>query len=131
LDGPISRISEVNEQIDLEGDDILVLTIDPKGLLTPNMLVKGQIELYDSIGEIWIIEIELKAENENSNGFQYLLTPGNTIGIAFMLSSIWVVLGMREKKTKDKTVPNTEVANIVEFEEIVEFDAWGRRIDRH
>ena len=64
------------------GDDILVLTIDPKGLLTPNMLVKGQIELYDSIGEIWIIEIELKAENENSNGFQYLLTPGNTIGIA-------------------------------------------------
>ena len=131
LDGPISRISEVNEQIDLEGDDILVLTIDPKGLLTPNMLVKGQIELYDSIGEIWIIDIELKAENENSNGFQYLLTPGNTIGIAFMLSSIWVVLGMREKKTKEKTVPNTEVVSIVEFEETVEFDAWGRRIDRH
>ena len=129
LDGPISRISEVEEQIDLDGDDVLVLTIDPKGLLTPNMLIKGQIELYDSIGEIWIIEIELKAENKDSNGFQQILTPGNTISMAFILSSIWVVLGMREKKKIDENIPEIDKTTIIELEKTVEFDAWGRRID--
>lgn len=129
LDGPISRISEVEEQIDLDGDDVLVLTIDPKGLLTPNMLIKGQIELYDSIGEIWLIEIELKAENKDSNGFQQILTPGNTISIAFILSSIWVVLGMREKKKIDENIPEIDKTTIIELEKTVEFDAWGRRID--
>ena len=129
LDGPISRISDVEEQIDLNGDDVLVLTIDPKGLLTPNMLVKGQIELYDSIGEIWLIEIELKAKNKDSNGFQQILTPGNTISMAFILSSIWVVLGMREKKKMDQNVSNIEKTTIIELEKTVELDAWGRRID--
>ena len=129
LDGPLSRISEVEQQIDLEGEDILVLTIDPKGLLTPNMLVKGQIELIDSIGETWVIEVELKVEDKNSNGFQKLLTPGMTIATAFMLSSIWVVLGMRENKNKKQEIEQIENTTIVQLENPVELDAWGRRMD--
>ena len=129
LDGPLSRISEVEQQIDLEGEDILVLTIDPKGLLTPNMLVKGQIELIDSIGETWVIDVELKVEDKNSNGFQKLLTPGMTIATAFMLSSIWVVLGMRENKNKNQEIEQMENTTIVQLEKPVELDAWGRRMD--
>ena len=130
LDGPISRISEVDEQIDLDGDDVLVLVIEPKGLLTHNMLIKGQIELYDSIGEMWVIELEIKAENQDSNVFQQVLTPGVTIGVALILASIWVVLGMREKETKNNSTSNLEEFKKMESELTVEFDAWGRRIDQ-
>ena len=129
LDGPISRISEVDEQIDLDGDDVLVLVIEPKGLLTHNMLIKGQIELYDSIGEMWVIELEIKAENQDSNVFQQVLTPGVTIGVALILASIWVVLGMREKETENNSTSNLEEFKKMESELTVEFDAWGRRID--
>ena len=131
LDGPISRISEVEEQIDLDGDDVLVLTIEPKGLLSHNMLVKGQIELHDSIGEIWIIEIELKAKNEDSNVFQQVLTPGITIGVALILASIWVMLGRREKDKEHNTISDLKEFTKFEMEKNVEFDAWGRRIDEH
>ena len=130
LDGPISRISEVEEQIDLDGDDVLVLVIEPKGLLTHNMLIKGQIELYDSIGEMWVIELEIKAENQDSNVFQQVLTPGVTIGVALILASIWVVLGMREKETENNSTSNLEEFKKMESEFTVEFDAWGRRIDK-
>ena len=129
LDGPISRISEVEEQIDLDGDDVLVLVIEPKGLLTHNMLIKGQIELYDSIGEMWVIELEIKAENQDSNVFQQVLTPGVTIGVALILASVWVVLGMREKETENNSTSNLEDFKKMESELTVEFDAWGRRID--
>ena len=130
LDGPISRISEVDEQIDLDGDDVLVLVIEPKGLLTHNMLIKGQIELYDSIGEMWVIELEIKAENQDSNVFQQVLTPGVTIGVALILASIWVVLGMREKETENDSTSNLEEFKKMDSELTVEFDAWGRRIDK-
>ena len=131
LDGPISRISEVEEQIDLDGDDVLVLTIEPKGLLSHNMLVKGQIELHDSIGETWVIEIELKAKNQDSNVFQQVLTPGITIGVALILASIWVILGIREKDKQSNTISNLEDFTKFELEKNIEFDAWGRRIDEH
>ena len=131
LDGPISRISEVEEQINLDGDDVLVLTIEPKGLLRHNMLVKGQIELHDSIGETWVIEIELKAKNQDSNVFQQVLTPGITIGVALILASIWVILGMREKDKESNTISNLEEFTTFELEKNIEFDAWGRRIDEH
>ena len=93
------------------------------------MLVKGQIELIDSIGETWVIDVELKVEDKNSNGFQKLLTPGMTIATAFMLSSIWVVLGMRENKNKNQEIEQMENTTIVQLENPVELDAWGRRMD--
>jgi hypothetical protein len=78
---------------------------------------------------MWVIELEIKAENQDSNVFQQVLTPGVTIGVALILASIWVVLGMREKETENNSTSNLEEFKKMESELTVEFDAWGRRID--
>ena len=134
VDGALSRIASVNNLIVLEGDDELPLTIEPKGLLKPNMLIKGEVVIYDSSGERWIIDVELTAANDDANGFQMLTTPGRAIGIASLLASIWVILGIREKpKVAEDVEQVSSHENIDEINQIStstqEIDAWGRPLD--
>ena len=134
VDGPLSRIASVEGQLDLQGDDELILSIDPKGLLSPNMLIKGEIVIFDSSGEKWLIDVELTAQKDDENGFQKLTTPGKAIGIASILASIWVVLGIREKpKVANASEENNVEENINDFSQVSitgqEIDAWGRPLD--
>lgn len=134
IDGPLSRIATIGSQLDLQGSDEIVINIDPKGLLAPNMLVKGEIVIYDTSGEKWFIEIELTAQNEDANGFQKLTTPGRAIGIASVLASLWVILGIREKSSSKKQVDNvvleSQNAESYPTENLEqENDAWGRPLD--
>lgn len=134
VDGALSRIASIESQLDLQGGDEIVVTIDPKGLLAPNMLVKGEIVIYDTSGQKWFIEVELTAQNEDSNGFQKLTTPGRAIGIASILASLWVVLGIREKPSNKTNIEeivleenNQQSPQSSEIE--YELDAWGRPLD--
>jgi hypothetical protein len=134
VDGALSRIASVNNQLDLVGDDELMLTIEPKGLLKPNMLIKGEIVIFDSAGEKWIIDVELTAQNDDANGFQKLTTPGRAIGIASILASIWVVLGIRDKpkvaEENMEAVKGSDVQeNLQNPTSVREIDAWGRPLD--
>ncbi len=132
VDGPISRITNVDNFIDLDGSDILVLDIDPNGLLSPNMLVKGEIIFYDNSGNDWTIDIELTAKNDNSNGFQEFFTPGKSISIACILAALWVVLGIRDrtkKATQEESVDNNSIIEVISEQENIEKDAWGRPLD--
>ena len=134
VDGALSRIATIESQLDLEGNDEIVVSIDPKGLLAPNMLVKGEIVIFDTSGEKWFIEVELTAQNEDSNGFQKLTTPGRAIGIASILASLWVILGIREKSSSKPEIDKisiednnqgTSQTSITEHE----LDVWGRPLD--
>lgn len=134
VDGALSRIATIESQLDLEGNDEIVVSIDPKGLLAPNMLVKGEIVIFDTSGEKWFIEVELTAQNEDSNGFQKLTTPGRAIGIASILASLWVILGIREKSSSKPEIDKisiednnqgTSQTSITEYE----LDVWGRPLD--
>ena len=98
------------------------------------MLVKGEIVIYDTSGQKWFIEVELTAQNEDSNGFQELTTPGRAIGIASILASLWVVLGIREKPSNKTNIEDIVVeesnqqspqSSSIEYE----IDAWGRPLD--
>ena len=134
VDGPLSRIASVESRIDLVGDDEIILTIDPNGLLSPNMLVKGEIIIYDTVGEKWIIEVELTAQNDDANGFQKLTTPGRAIGIASILASLWVILGIREKgkPQPEENVNEIQINDQVNTQLSIngqEMDAWGRPLD--
>jgi len=134
VDGALSRIASIESQLDLEGNDEIVVSIDPKGLLAPNMLVKGEIVIFDTSGEKWFIEVELTAKNEDSNGFQKLTTPGRAIGIASILASLWVILGIRDKSPSkpeieeialdDNTEETSQLSSIKP-----ELDVWGRPLD--
>ena len=134
VDGALSRIASVNNQLDLVGDDELMLTIEPKGLLKPNMLIKGEIVIFDSAGEKWFIDVELTAQNDDANGFQKLTTPGRAIGIASILASIWVVLGIRDKpKVAEENMEAVKGSDVQENLQnptpVQEIDAWGRPLD--
>tara|TARA_B100001996_G_C18669019_1_gene595978 strand:- start:229 stop:2325 length:2097 start_codon:yes stop_codon:yes gene_type:complete len=134
VDGALSRIASIESQLDLEGNDEIVVSIDPKGLLAPNMLVKGEIVIFDTSGEKWFIEVELTAQNEDSNGFQKLTTPGRAIGIASILASLWVILGIREKSSSKPEIEeialddnNEETSHLSSIKP--ELDVWGRPLD--
>jgi len=134
VDGALSRIATVNSQLDLQGNDELALSIEPKGLLKPNMLIKGEIVIFDSSGEKWIIDVELTAQNDDANGFQKLTTPGRAIGIASILASIWVVLGIKDRPKDSKDEQDNNTIEVVKFETPMEtsennIDAWGRPLD--
>ena len=132
IDGPMSRITTVESTIDLDGNDVVSLIIEPNGLLSPNMLVKGELEFYDTSGEKWTIELELTAKNDESNSFRELITPGITISIACLLAALWVILGIKERTKNIKNDEHQTVDENIDHitsQPQVELDAWGRPLD--
>ena len=53
IEGPLSRIAEVQQTVNIAEVESLEISIDPSGLLSEGMLVKGEIELYSRFGEKW------------------------------------------------------------------------------
>ena len=61
LDGPMSRIGEVDNRIDLSGNDSIEIQIEPNGLLQDRMSVNGEIVLISQSGHRWTIHLEYSA----------------------------------------------------------------------
>ena len=130
IDGPLSRISDSEQTLRLNGaNDILVLDIDPKGLLVNNMIVNGEIKIYDSNGNNWNIDVTLTAESAASNSINDYVNGGQLIGLACIFAALWVFLTMKDSATENQSTAVTDNKNGTLSPKEMQFDAWGRLLD--
>ena len=97
IDGPLSRIASGPENVALNGnDDSITIDIYPNNLLSHNMIIRGQIELTDSTGKSWNIDVKLNSKSDSLNTLGEIINPGQMISIALLLAAFWVYLSMKE-----------------------------------
>jgi len=129
VDGPLSRIADSGNNLNLDGqNDELILNIDPKGLLTNNMIIKGDIEIRDSTGNLWFVNIELEANDEKGMSIGNYLGPGQMISIALLFAASWVFLTLKERDSNNNQ-EDYEIGSLDDLKNYNSFDAWGREID--
>jgi len=131
LDGPLSRIGTVSNQISLDGNDKATLEIEPNGLLENRMSVKGELILISQSGHRWTIELEYTAVDGESSILDEWSTPGKLLGSAGIICVLWVLIGMFDRmKVPSNSQQNTsfEVSPMV-TKIAPDADAWGRSID--
>ncbi|MDG1555257.1 MAG: hypothetical protein P8R00_03325, partial [Candidatus Poseidoniaceae archaeon] len=132
LDGPMSRIGEVDNRVDLGGNDSIEIQIDPNGLLQDRMSVNGEIVLISQSGHRWTIHLEYSAIDGERSTFDEWRTPGRLLGCAGRISAGWVLFAMMDKRPKSNpknTQPDDENTPFGSAIELNETDAWGREID--
>lgn len=109
IDGPLSRIATTESTKEISPGSTIVLDIDPAGLLTPGMMVKGEVILASDSGHRYAITVELEAESSELSTFDKYTKPANLIPIALALATLWVVLGIssptRQVSTDEQEVP--------------------------
>ena len=129
IDGALTRIADSSDTITLNGEeDLLLITIKHNDLLSNNMLVNGHIEIVDTAGNTWFVEIELTAESEGLKSINDFIGPGQMISLALLFAALWVYLTMRESAAKTSKPDDDEIKTTVTAEEIL-LDAWGRPLD--
>lgn len=129
IDGALTRIADSSDTITLNGEeDLLLITINHNDLLSNNMLVNGHIEIVDTAGNTWFVEIELTAESEGLKSINDFIGPGQMISLALLFAALWVYLTMRESAAKTSKQDDDEIKTTVTAEEIL-LDAWGRPLD--
>ena len=133
IDGPLARIAEGNDVVMLENDAFYELEITPNGLLTDNMLVRGELILYTDEGGEWTITINLNAGDNEETFLSELRTPGRVIGVSGILIGIYLMLGLLSRK-QSKPIQQDENVEYIQPVQIqpptpVAADPWGRPID--
>ena len=131
LDGPLSRVASGPSSVVLSDDSTYLLTIEPNGLLTENMLVYGYIELMTDEGMVWTIDVVLEATSTQDSWSSPWTQPGRVIGLMLTIVGLSALTSAWPRKP---TTPGTEQAKEIHFEAgspmPVETDAWGRQIDQ-
>ena len=130
VDGPLSRVASGETSIVLSGGDTYMLTVEPDGLLSENMLIFGTVHLMTQEGVEWTVEIELEATTQADEWWMIWTEPGRVIGVMFLvlaLSSLAGAVSTRapthhedEQKTTGQSVPMAQETSE---------DAWGRLLD--
>jgi len=94
------------------------------------MLVNGHVEVVDTAGNTWFVEIELTAESDGLKSINDFIGPGQMISLALLFAALWVYLTMRESAAKTSKPDDGEEikATTVTTEDIL-LDAWGRPLD--
>ena len=114
IDGPLSRIATANPTVDIdEGNGTIVLNIDPQGLLQDNMYVLGTIHLQAFNGESWIIDVELKAVEDDK-----IPVVGNqsfVLTLFFLIFSVWFAASLFARESTKKEPEQKEYHEAVEF----------------
>lgn len=137
INGPLSRISQVQQSVDLSEVEQIEIIIQPNELLSKGMLVRGELELYSRTGEKWIIDIELTADDNNKEDFDItdpnFLIPIALIflGLSFLIDGSISIYKSKSKRNDANKDVNQESMQTEEnqTQTIVEHDAWGRIID--
>lgn len=133
IEGPLSRIAEADDFVLLSTNGSYELNIQPNGLLSDNMLVRGELILSTEEGGEWVILVELSASDEDDMLLSEWRTPGRVLGIAGMLIGIYLVLGLRQNKPpRESKDDQPKPTNQIEQKEIPSdnVDPWGRPVDR-
>ncbi len=130
LDGPMSRIGTVSNQISLDGSDKAFIEIEPNGLLENRMSVNGELILISQTGHRWTIELEYTAVDGERDFIEEWRTPGKLLGVAGIICILWVAAGMFERKPKavEHTIQDNQDENTL-ANTANETDAWGRSLD--
>lgn len=130
IDGPLSRVASGESSIALRGDDTYVLTVDPNGLLTENMLVFGTLHLTTQDGMEWTVGVELQATAEAEEWWMIWNEPARVIGLMFLILGISPLAGIfSARSTKPAHVDDaiTRTSSATALEPLG--DAWGRPLD--
>lgn len=131
LDGPLSRVASGPSSVVLSDDLTYLLTIEPNGLLTENMLVYGSIELMTDEGMVWTIDVALEATSTQDSWSSQWTQPGRVIGLMLTIVGLSALTSAWPRKP---TTPDTAQANPMHTEAgapvPAETDAWGRQIDQ-
>ena len=113
LDGPIERIASTENKQDLKDGSIIIVDIDPDGLLSPQMLASGDLILASDSGHQWRIEIELIAYSDSADPLNKWREPATMVPIALLLAALWVILGIksptRKVATEHQELPPTQI----------------------
>ena len=125
----------MQQTVDLAEVESVEIAIDPSGLLSEGMLVKGEIELYSRFGEQWTIEIQLTAE-DNVEEKLSIRDPNVLIsaalvflGLSFLIDGSIAIYKSKFKPPKSNEAANPNVDSALESKPTDEYDAWGRLID--
>ena len=133
LDGPMSRVGEVDSRFVLDGEDDLIIDIKPNGLLLDGMIVRGDLTFIDSNGHRWTYELNFVAQESEPSAFEKLRTPARIVGAFCLVAALYVFLGVLEhrKNARGKTPQaNEDPVNIEEPKnQSTEVDPWGRPVD--
>tara|TARA_Y100000994_G_scaffold249509_1_gene261632 strand:+ start:1489 stop:3534 length:2046 start_codon:yes stop_codon:yes gene_type:complete len=113
-DGPLSRIATTENNQKLSDDSSIILNINPAGLLSSGMLVKGEIILASDSGHRYYITVELVAGEEEESMLEEWTSPAKLIPIALALATLWVILGI--KSTTGEVAPDQQEVPVVPLE---------------
>jgi M6 family metalloprotease-like protein len=133
IEGPLSRIAEADDFVLLSQNGSYTLTIQPNGLLSDNMLVRGELILSTDEGGEWVILVELSASEEDEMLLSEWRTPGRVLGIAGMLIGIYLALGLRPNKpVREANTQEPKTSSPIEQELTPSdnIDPWGRPVDQ-
>ena len=138
LDGPLNRVATAPSDVVLNGNNTLMLTVTPNGLLTENMLVKGNVQLETEDGEMWAYAIELRATSSDT-WWQDAMTPGRVIGVALLIfAAYWGVAGFGQRTLRPEssqtqptvtTPQNPSLTAPMSTDSEGHVDPWGRPLD--
>ena len=109
IDGPLSRIASTDVNQKLSSGSVIILKINPGGLLSDGTLIKGEIILASDSGHKYSIQIELIAGENEETFLEKWTEPAKLVPIALALATIWVVLGIdsstRQVATDKQEIP--------------------------
>ena len=95
VEGALTRIATVHSQGEFEACPIIILDIEPAGLLTPGMVAEGELVFVDTFGLEQRIPVTLTAQSSfnGDSPLSWLMQPSNAIMIIMMLLAISVITG--------------------------------------
>ena len=109
IDGPLSRVATTDINKKITPGSTIVIDIDPSELLSPGMMVKGEVILASESGHRYLITVELTAVKSDVSTFEEYTEPAKIIPIALALATLWVVLGInspsREVSSDEQETP--------------------------
>ena len=130
VDGPLSRVASGEASIVLSGDDTYVLTVEPGGLLSENMLIFGTVHLTTQEGMEWTVEIELEATTQAVEWWMIWTEPGRVMGVMFLLLALSSLAGaITTRAPANHEDDQKATGQSVPVPQETTEDAWGRPLD--
>ena len=131
VDGPLSRVASGETSIVLSGGDTYMLTVEPGGLLSENMLIFGTVHLMTQEGVEWTVEIELEATTQAAEWWMIWTEPGRVIGVMFLVLALSSLAGAMTTRgpTHHEDDQKAATGQPVPVTQETTEDAWGRVLD--
>ena len=114
IEGPLSRIATSQPTVVVEnGNGTIILEIEPQGLLQDNMYVLGTVHLQSFNGENWVIDVELKA-SENDD-LPFIGNQAFVLTLFFAIFAFWFAMAIFSSGTKSEQRVNPVIHDDDEF----------------